>query len=198
MQTPPAPQPVFTMQLLPVGHGVFTSQDAIWLQNSLFPQVLPPPKVWAQKQMSIPPVPHCEKSGAVQDPGHVAEQMPLTQVCPLGHAIPQPPQLVLLVLVFVHVPLQHSVDPAPQQMLPHVNVLAATQVLPHSVVPLGQTQLPSQSGSGTMPAGQFTQVVTPKIVHAIVTVPAAPVEAHWQVQLDASRIIPVGQFVTHC
>ena len=78
----------------------------------------------------------------------LVQQTPDEQDEPPAHACPQPPQLVLLVLVLTHVPLQQAVpEPHTLPQLPQLllSLVSSTQVPLHRDFPEGQTQvLPEQ------------------------------------------------------
>jgi len=91
---------------------------------------------------------------------HVVPQVPLSQTWPLPHAMPQAPQLRLLVAVYVQLPL-HTLAPAGQvhalfthvapcaQVFPQdpqalVSVCVLRHVAPHAVVPGPQAHTPAE------------------------------------------------------
>jgi hypothetical protein len=63
---------------------------------------------------------------------HVAAHAPAVHAAPLSHALPQPPQFAVSVIVSTHVPL-HSIPPVPaHEHVPCEQAWSAAQVVPHA------------------------------------------------------------------
>jgi hypothetical protein len=104
---------------------------------------VPPEQIWLAVQQVVPaPVPHVVPVAQ--------EQIPPWQVVPLGQTMPQPPQLLLSVLVFAQVPPQPLVAPQRVVLLgqvhcppEHVAVAAHVQLqVPQLVVVFSAVQVP--------------------------------------------------------
>ena len=76
------------------------------------------------------PLMHAVPSGLCEQSGQIA-QIPWLHVCPDGHGIPHPPQLLESLAVFTHTPEQ-SVCPAGHAHVPPLQIFPPLQPLPHA------------------------------------------------------------------
>lgn len=95
-----------------------------------------------------------------------------TQLAPEGHALPQPPQLKLLVVVSTHDEPHWVNDPQPEVQLPALHTRPGSQTCP---------QVPQLEGSDDFSAHRPLQSLVPL----------------GQVQLFAAHDAPVGQWRPH-
>lgn len=134
--------------------------------------------------------------------------MPATQLCPTEHAIPQPPQLAMSLMTFVHAPLQTG-EPSLQVHMPWMQFCPAPQVMLQApqlngslsgfVQPWLQLVSPTLHSAAHMPRSQ-TCVASQAVPQApqfcalalvLMQLPAQFCRLPWQVQVATWQCCPV-------